>query len=153
MPLKPLLSQFAEDARKQREQYPYPVMFYDGVCNMCNGSVQFVLKNDRSHSIRFVSLQSDLALELLRPFGMSNKDMESMLFLHEGKLYTHTEGVMRTAKVMRGVWNVLGSAGLVVPTALRDSLYNILARNRYAWFGKKETCALPTAELRMRSLA
>jgi len=130
----------------------YPVMFYDGVCNMCNGSVQFVMRYDRSHSIRFLSLQSDLAAELLNPFGQDNKELFSMLLLHEGKLYSQTDAVFRTATLMGGIWSVLGQLGLWVPRRLRNAVYRFIARNRYKWFGKKETCPLPSPELRARSL-
>lgn len=130
----------------------YPVMFYDGVCNMCNGSVQFVMRFDRSHSIRFLSLQSNLAADLLLPFGQDNKELFSMLLLHEGKLYSQTDAIFRTAMLMGGIWAVFGQVGLWVPRPLRNAIYRVIARNRYNWFGKKETCPLPSPELRARSL-
>ena len=129
-----------------------PILFFDGVCNLCNGAVQTVLLNDRRGELRFASLQSDLAAELLPPVGIDPSALSSLVLYHDGRAYTHSDGVLRTAKLMGGPFAYLAHLR-IFPRALRDWVYNFVARNRYRWFGKEASCILPRPEWRDRFLA
>ena len=131
----------------EREQ---PILFFDGVCNLCSGAVQFILKHDRSGRIQFASLQSDLAQELLPAHGVDPAALSSLVLLERGRVYTESAGALRTAELMGGPLAGLARLGGIVPRALRDGIYRLIARNRYRAFGKKEACWLPRPEWRAR---
>jgi predicted DCC family thiol-disulfide oxidoreductase YuxK len=140
------------------------VVLFDGVCNLCNGAVQFVIDHERSPELRFAPLQSDLAKELLEgAFGKEqadrlrsgtngNGDPDSIVVVDGTKGWTHSTAALRIARHLRAPWSWLGIFALV-PRPIRDAMYRFLAKNRYRWFGTTETCRVPTAELRARFLA
>jgi predicted DCC family thiol-disulfide oxidoreductase YuxK len=126
-----------------------PVLLFDGVCNLCSRTVQFIIKKDKRKKFMFGSLQSRFGQEVLRKNKLSPSDFNSFILMVDGKLYTHSTGVLRTMKLLGGGWKLL--YGLtIVPRFLRDRIYNWIASNRYRWFGKKEECWLPTEELKSR---
>ena len=128
-----------------------PVIFFDGVCNLCNSSVQFVIKRDPKANFRFASLQSDLAKQLL-PKGLSEDDnLQSIVMLSGDTIYTRSTAALRVAKKLGGLWPVLYSF-MLIPKFLRDAVYDFIARNRYKWFGKKDECMIPTPEMKERFL-
>lgn len=127
-----------------------PVVFFDGVCNLCNASVQFILKRDRAQVFRFAPLQGETFLSLQHP--AKNSAPDSIVLLENGKLYTESVAVLRIAGRLSFPWRLLALPGWLLPGFVRDPLYRCIARNRYRWFGKKETCYLPTAELKARFL-
>jgi predicted DCC family thiol-disulfide oxidoreductase YuxK len=127
----------------------YPILFFDGVCNLCNGAVQTVLENDRRGLLKFASLQSPLADELLRPLGVDPSALSSLVLYHGGRAYTHSEGALLTARLMGGSFAYLYYLRLF-PRFLRDWVYDFVGRNRYRWFGKREECMLPRPEWRDR---
>jgi predicted DCC family thiol-disulfide oxidoreductase YuxK len=121
------------------------VVLFDGVCNLCNGWVRFVVRRDRRRRFCFASLQSTFGAEVLRRHGLPNDYLGSILFLENGVLFAKSDAVLRIARGLRWPWPLL-SIFLVVPRSVRDVVYDWVARNRYRWFGKRETCMLPSTE-------
>jgi predicted DCC family thiol-disulfide oxidoreductase YuxK len=126
-----------------------PILLFDGICNVCNASVDFVLKNDNSRSILFCSLQSEKGKELLRYYQMNAEDLTTVVLIDKGKVYIKSDAILRTAKIMGFPWN-LSQIFFIVPRFLRDYLYTKFAANRYKWFGKKETCRIPITKEKQR---
>ena len=128
-----------------------PIVLFDGVCKFCDASVNFLIDRDKAGRIHFAALQSDLGQRLLARFGLSRDRIESMVLV-EGKRYsTESTAAIRLTRYMDGFWPILG-AFLFVPAFLRDFMYEILARNRYRWFGVLDACRVPTPEIRTRFL-
>ncbi len=140
-----------------------PVVLFDGLCNLCNGAVQFIIDHEREPTLSFAALQSDLAAELLpKVFGEERAnelrrgaeakgDPDSIVFVEGGRGYSHSTAALRIARHLRAPYRWL-SWSIVFPRVLRDAIYRFIARNRYRWFGKSETCRVPTPELRARFL-
>ncbi|HSG38082.1 MAG TPA: thiol-disulfide oxidoreductase DCC family protein [Thermoanaerobaculia bacterium] len=129
----------------------HPIVLFDGVCNLCSGSVQFILQRDPAGKFRFASLQSDHGQRLLTERGIDPKALDSVVVIDGGRLYRESDAALRIARDLKGAWKVL-TVFRVIPRPLRDWAYRLIARNRYRWFGKAETCWLPTPELRGRFL-
>jgi predicted DCC family thiol-disulfide oxidoreductase YuxK len=128
------------------------VVLFDGECNLCNGYVQFILRRDKAKRFRFASLQSPVAQRLLKESGRKWEELpDSIVLVEGGKVYVKSTAALRIAKGLGGLWPVL-SVFLIVPTALRNMIYDWIARNRYKWFGKREECMLPTVETKERFL-
>lgn len=128
-----------------------PVVLFDGVCNLCNASVQFLIRRDKHEQLRFASLQSEFGQEILRKFNLPEKDFNSFIFLENEKIYLRSAAALRIATYLGGFWRVFQVFWLV-PSFIRDAIYNFIAKNRYKWFGKKNECMLPSPELRERFL-
>lgn len=114
--------------------------------------MQVYLTRDKDANLRFASLQSDLARELLPAAGIDPDDMSSMVFLEDGKAYLRSEGALRAGSYLSGFLGPLSKALRILPVGLRDFVYRIIARNRYRWFGKQESCMLPRPEWKARFL-
>jgi predicted DCC family thiol-disulfide oxidoreductase YuxK len=121
------------------------VILFDGVCNLCNGVVRFIIARDPAARFRFASLQSDTAQRLMK----ENRPGDTIVLLEEGKMYSKSAAALRIARGLRFPWPLL-CAFIVVPRPLRDLVYDWVARHRYGWFGKLDTCLLPTPELQNR---
>jgi predicted DCC family thiol-disulfide oxidoreductase YuxK len=129
-----------------------PILFFDGVCNLCNKAVQVFIRRDPEGKLRFASLQSDLAKEMLPKLGLDPEDMNSLVFVKEGKAYLRSEGAL-LADVYLGGWQGAFSNGLrIFPIWLRDGVYRIISRNRYRWCGKQDACMIPRPEWKERFL-
>lgn len=127
------------------------IVLFDGVCNLCNSSVQFIIKHDMKGQFLFGSLQGNYGQETLRKLNMPTNEFNSFMLLEDGKLYTKSAGALRMLKHLGGAWSLL-YAFIIVPKFIRDGVYNWVAKNRYKWFGKKEACWVPTPELKARFL-
>lgn len=125
------------------------VIFFDGVCNLCNASVQFVIARDSKNYFKFAALQSDLAVSKLANYSLQVKQGDSFVLLENGKVYEQSTAALRVAKRLNGLWPLL-YAFIVVSPFIRNWVYKFIARNRYKWFGKQESCWVPTPELRSR---
>jgi predicted DCC family thiol-disulfide oxidoreductase YuxK len=129
-----------------------PVLFFDGVCNLCSASVQFIIAHEASPTIRFASLQSALAQQTLPPLGVDPTRLESLVFVEGSVATTRSTAALRIARHLKAPWRWLGLF-VIVPQVVRDVVYGLIARNRYRLFGKKEACWLPTPDLKARFLA
>ena len=130
----------------------HPLLLFDGVCNLCNGFVQFVIRRDPKGVFRFTALQSEVAQELLTEREVENRtDLDTVILIEKGKVYTHSDVALRVVRRMPGLWPLFG-VFRIIPKFLRDAIYNWVARNRYRWFGKRESCMIPTPELKARFL-
>jgi predicted DCC family thiol-disulfide oxidoreductase YuxK len=128
-----------------------PIVLFDGVCNLCNGSVQFILKRDSQARFRFASLQSEAGRSLMREHGLDPEALSSVVVVEGGRAWQESSAALRIVLHLPGGWKLL-RVFAVVPRPLRDAVYRLIARNRYRWFGKTETCWLPTPELKGRFL-
>ncbi|PCI10837.1 MAG: thiol-disulfide oxidoreductase [Flavobacteriaceae bacterium] len=129
----------------------HPILFFDGVCNLCNRSVQFIIKNDRHQKIKFASLQSDAAKEILLQLDAYNSDIDSIILLNQNQLFYKSSAVLRLCKVLGGGYNFL-LIFWIIPKPIRNWGYDFVAKNRVRWFGKLESCMLPSKKLKSRFL-
>lgn len=127
------------------------MVLFDGFCNLCNRSVQFIILRDPHARFRFAALDSAAARRLLEGIVIRGGLPDSVALLDGGRLYTRSGAVLRIARRLRFPWP-LCYAAIIVPRALRDTLYDWIARSRYRWFGRREACMVPTPELRGRFL-
>jgi predicted DCC family thiol-disulfide oxidoreductase YuxK len=128
-----------------------PIVLFDGVCNLCNGAVQFILRNDPKGQFRFASLQSSQGQELLQQHQLPTDNIHTIVLIEQGRSYTQSTAALRIARQLRGLLPLLYAA-VIVPPAWRNGLYRWVARNRYRWFGKSEQCMLPKPEYKHRFL-
>jgi predicted DCC family thiol-disulfide oxidoreductase YuxK len=128
------------------EPAPRPIVFFDGLCGLCNGLVDFALQEDPDHHLRFASLQGDAARGLLPPDVAASLD--SIVLLADGKVHLRAAAVLRILASLGGPWRVLAAVARLVPMPVLDGLYAFIARRRYRWFGKRDRCRLPTPEER-----
>jgi predicted DCC family thiol-disulfide oxidoreductase YuxK len=133
------------------EESAHPILLFDGVCNLCNGSVQFIIRRDPEARFRFASLQSAVGQRYLDELRVDRRAVDSVILIEGGRWYKEGDAALRIARLLPGPWKALGVFRLL-PRPLRDRLYRLVARNRYRWFGKRESCWLPTPELRGRFL-
>ena len=125
------------------------VVIFDGVCNLCAHSVKFILNHEANPTLRFVPLQSPAGTRLMREFGFSPEDAKTFVLVAGGRSYVKSDAAIRVASYLRGVWKLLGAVR-ILPRPIRDWAYDVVARNRYRWFGRAESCMVPTPELRAR---
>lgn len=128
-----------------------PVILFDGVCNLCNGSVQYVIRHDRYAIFKFASLQSDSGQQLLHKYNLPQSNFNSFVLIQDDKAYTRSTAALKVAAKLSGIVKLLYGF-IIVPAFIRDAVYNFIARNRYKWFGKKDTCMIPTPALKSRFL-
>jgi predicted DCC family thiol-disulfide oxidoreductase YuxK len=128
-----------------------PIILFDGVCHLCNGTVRFVLARDRAGRFRFATLQSAAAHRLLASHGGASAVPDSVVLLGGGRLLTRSDAILAVAAGLGWPWAALGAAR-VVPRGLRDAVYDLVARHRYRWFGRREVCMVPGPEVRARFL-
>jgi predicted DCC family thiol-disulfide oxidoreductase YuxK len=126
----------------------HPVIFFDGICNLCTGAVQFIIKHDPKHRFRFASLQSEFGQKIINQFKIApGESMNSFILFCKGKIYSRSTGALCVARKLKGLWPLLYGF-IILPGFIRNAVYNFIARNRYKWFGKKEECWIPTPELK-----
>ncbi len=128
----------------------YYVLF-DGECNLCNGTVQFIIRRDRRNRFRFAALQSEAGKTMLQSHRLPPEALDTVVLISGGRAYTRSDAALGIARRLDGLWP-LCYAAVVIPRFLRDRAYDFIARNRYRWFGKREECMVPTPELRSRFL-
>ena len=120
----------------------HPIIFYDGVCNLCNGFVNFVIKSDKQSKVRFGALQNDAGKTIREHLSMTG-EINTVVGMHNGIVYTHSDVLRVVAKSLGGAW-LLILPFYIVPKGLRDIIYNYIAKNRYKWFGKSDHCQIPS---------
>lgn len=127
----------------------HSVIFFDGVCNLCNASVQFAIEHDKKDVFRFTALQGDYAKNILTKFNLNPENMNSIILMEDDKLYNKSSAALRIAKRLNGIFPIL-YVFIVVPKFIRDWFYDIIAKNRYKWWGKQKSCWVPSPELKSK---
>ena len=128
---------------------PHPTLIFDGECIMCSGFFKFLLHFDRAELLRFAVGQSPLGQGAYAHLGMTTQELESILFVQNGVIYTHANAVLRALAALGGIWRVFGWL-CVIPDAIKNPVYNVVGRNRYRWFGRRDHCMFPDASVRAR---
>lgn len=129
----------------------YQLILFDGVCNFCNSSINFIIDHDPEKHFKFAPLQSEVGQAILRKFNKNTKDFDSVILLKNNQLYEKSAAALEIAKHLSGFWKYLSVFSLL-PTFFLNFFYDIIAKNRYKIFGKSESCRMPTLELRERFL-
>lgn len=134
-----------------------PIILFDGVCGLCNRSVQFLLKHDKAERLRFASLQSEFAEKVLSRHGIDPKDLDTLHVVlncdrPDEQVLMRSDAVLRAGRELGGAWTIPATIARLIPRALRDLVYRFVARNRYQVFGKSESCMLPDPAQRHRFL-
>lgn len=129
----------------------YSIILFDGVCNLCNGVVQFILRHDKAGRFKFAALQSDTGQRILRQHGLPPEGVNSFLLLENGRLFSRSTAALRLARRLGGFYS-LAYLLMLVPQPLRDFVYKMVATNRYRFFGQRESCAIPTPDRKERFL-
>ena len=126
------------------------IVLFDGVCNFCNRAVNFIIRRDHGRRFRFAPLQSEMGLELRAKYGI-REDVDSIVLIEDDKAYLHSTAALRIARGLGGILS-LAYAFIVVPAFIRDFMYRTFARYRYAMFGRKDVCMMPTPDVCERFL-
>ena len=134
------------------EAEDHPVILFDGVCNLCEGFVQFVIRHDPEATFRFAPLQSEPGERLLEQCGWETSALEGVVLVTDRGCYRKSDAVIRTAMRLGWPYRLLGPTR-VLPRVLRDVVYDVVADRRYGWFGQKDQCMMPTPDIRSRFLA
>lgn len=126
-------------------------ILFDGICNLCNHSVQFIIKRDKKNHFLFAALQSNFGQEQLTRFDISTQGVESIVLIYKDRVYQRSDAVLEISRHLGGLWP-LCYGFKILPPFLRDAAYNLIARHRYKWFGRKDECMIPTPDLKMKFL-
>lgn len=132
--------------------FPDNIILFDGVCNFCNSSINFIIRHDKKNRFRFAPLQSEPGLALIKKHELPEAFLGSVILIENGKAYVKSTAALRIARRLNGGWPLFYGF-IILPPFCRDWVYNIIARNRYKWWGKKESCMVPTPEVREKFLA
>jgi predicted DCC family thiol-disulfide oxidoreductase YuxK len=132
-------------------QTPDNLILFDGVCNLCSASVQFVIRHDPAGKFRFAAIQSQVGREIFQSHGLDPADLQTFVFITSGRIFLRSDAAIEVVSRFGGAWRFL-RVFQFVPRIVRDSIYSIIARNRYRWFGRKEVCMIPTPEIKERFL-
>ncbi len=127
------------------------LILFDGICNLCNSGVNFVIDRDKKGKYKFASLQSKEAQEILSKHGVQTPKMDSFILIKQNKVYRKSSAILEISKDMGSFWPIL-YVFKIVPTFFRNWIYNFVAAHRYQWFGKRDQCRIPTEELQNRFL-
>ncbi len=127
------------------------IILFDGVCNLCHSSVQFIIAHDKAAHFKFASLQSAYGQALLKDHDLPTHDFDSFVLVEKEQVFTESTAALKVARRLDGFWSLL-SIFLILPSFIRNPFYRFIARNRYRWFGKKDSCLMPTPELQKRML-
>ena len=129
------------------------IILFDGVCNLCNMMVNFVIERDKKDDFRFVALQSETGISILKKIGLYDKNIDSIVLYEPGVAYFYkANAALEIAKSMGGIYSILGYVLNILPDSILNFGYDFIAKNRYKWFGKEDACMIPTAELQSKFL-
>jgi predicted DCC family thiol-disulfide oxidoreductase YuxK len=128
------------------------IILFDGVCNLCNSAVQYVIKRDQKDLFRFAPLQSALGQSIIKHIGIASQNIDSIILYEPGKAYYYKSSA--AIEIARNLKGIITYSGIfkIIPSRLRDMIYDYVASNRYKWYGQKESCMIPTAELKAKFL-
>jgi len=136
-----------EDEIKRRS-----IILFDGICNLCNGSVIFILRREKDPRFQLASIQSETGKELLKWCGLPSNYIQAVVYIENGKTYLGSTAALKIGQRLIFPWSFLSCAGSIVPEFIRDWVYNRIAQHRYRWFGRKDVCMVPTQSLKARFL-
>ncbi|MCM3006458.1 thiol-disulfide oxidoreductase DCC family protein [Priestia koreensis] len=128
-----------------------PLVLFDGVCNFCNGSINFIIKHDQKGIFQFAPLQSEAGERTLKSFSIPDHYLDSLVYIENNRCYVKSTAALKIARRLDGGWKLFYAA-IIVPRPIRDYIYSIIAKNRYKWFGKRDACMIPTPDVRKRFL-
>lgn len=126
------------------------IILFDGVCNLCNGSVIFVLEREKNPIFQFASIQSETGKDLLKWCGLPSNYSQAVILIDRGKIYLGSTAALKIGQSLKFPWLLLSYVGFIVPKSVRDWVYNQIAGHRYQWFGKRDICMIPTESLKAR---
>ena len=129
----------------------HKIILFDGVCNLCNSSVTFAIKRDKNDIFRFAALQSEIGMQLISKFKIDTSQTDSIILVEGNKYYEKSSAALHITKHLSGGWPLLYGF-IILPKFIRNAVYDFIAKNRYKWFGKKESCMIPTPELQAKFL-
>jgi predicted DCC family thiol-disulfide oxidoreductase YuxK len=127
------------------------IILFDGVCNFCNNSVNFIIERDSDNYFKFAPLQTEIAEELAKKHGIDKENTDSIILIEDNKAHTHSTAALKIARRLDGIWSLF-YVFIIVPKFIRDFFYKTFAKYRYKLFGKKDVCMMPTPEIRERFL-
>ena len=130
---------------------PDNLILFDGVCNLCSALVQFVIRHDPAAKFRFAAIQSEIGRKIFQSHGLDPADLQTFVFLTGGRILLRSDAAIEVVARFGGAWRIFRILRFV-PRLVRDVIYSTIARNRYRWFGRKEMCMIPTAEIKGRFL-
>ena len=128
-----------------------PIILFDGVCNFCNNTVNFVIRRDPKSIFKFATLQCTVAQQILKSHRLDNAEMNSFVLIENDKIYIKSTAALRVCRRLKGLWPLMYGF-IIVPKLIRNGIYNWIAKNRYTWFGKKEACMIPSPDVSARFL-
>ena len=134
-----------------KQNAAYKTILFDGVCNLCNDSVIFIIRHDKKDVFRFTALQSDAGKLIATKYGIDTSLIDSIILIDEDNYYVKSTAALKIAGQLSGAYPLLYGF-MVIPGFIRNWVYDIIAKNRYKWFGKKESCMIPTPELKNKFL-
>ena len=132
-------------------QQQHKIILFDGVCNLCNTSVKIVIRNDKKDCFRFAALQSDIGKDYITKFNIDSTETDSIILIDQEKVYVKSTAALYISKSLSGAYPLLFGF-IIIPKFIRNWVYDFVARNRYRWYGKKESCMIPTPELMAKFL-
>ncbi|RZS98418.1 thiol-disulfide oxidoreductase DCC family protein [Cecembia calidifontis] len=121
----------------------FDIVLFDGVCNLCNNAVDFIIKRDKNNAFKFAALQDKAVKSLFDSFQIKQDYLDSLILIRQDKVYYRSRAALEISKKLSGLWPLLYGF-IIIPAFLRDPIYDWIAKNRYKWFGKKDTCRIPT---------
>ncbi|MDN3667964.1 thiol-disulfide oxidoreductase DCC family protein [Echinicola jeungdonensis] len=132
-------------------QEKYDIVLFDGVCNLCNTAVDFIIQRDPQNQFKLASLQDEASKKLLKDYSVEEDYLDSIILIRGENVYYKSRAALEIAKKLKGLWPLFYGF-VIIPTFLRDPIYDWIARNRYKWFGKRETCRMPSEEDKLKFL-
>jgi predicted DCC family thiol-disulfide oxidoreductase YuxK len=128
------------------------IVLFDGVCNFCNSSVNFIIQHDKKKRYKFAALQSDVGKNISEKFGIDQSKIDSIILVENGNVFVKSSAILRITKHLNYLYPLLFGF-IIIPKFIRDGVYDFIARNRYKWFGKKEACMIPNPEIKSRFIS
>lgn len=132
-------------------ELPEKLILFDGVCNLCNGAVQYVIRHDKKELFTFASFQSESGKKILSQFHITSNDPDSFVFIQNNSVFHKSTAALKVARQLDGMVKIFYGF-IIVPVVIRDMVYEFIAKNRYKWFGKSESCMIPSPSLKSRFL-
>ena len=132
--------------------YQQKIILFDGVCNLCNGSVIFILNHEPGPVFKFASIQSATGKELLQQCGLPEDYSEAVILIDKGRIHLGSSAALKIGQKLKFPWSFLAGMGFLIPKVIRDRVYRQIAKHRYQWFGKRDVCMVPAVNLKARFL-